>query len=118
MGGRIKIRDINDPPSQPVSAGGGAGGSASGQDDPLPKFTGGQQGAIIYRGPIKWEILGPNTSGKVLTTKGPGANPNWQTLNVSGRASGIEIILTNPIRSSGQKKTATLDTPTFTTAVA
>jgi len=38
------------------------------------------QGTIIYRGASGWLFLAPGTSGRVLTTKGAGANPEWLTV--------------------------------------
>jgi len=82
MGGRIKIRDINQDPADMRTA--------SGSNSVLPGFSGGVQGSIAYRGASKWEILGPSTSGFALVTQGPGANPIWTlvTANIVGRATG------------------------------
>ena len=82
MGGRIKLRDINQDPAIRQEASGGS--------DILPGFTGGSHGAVAYRGASKWEILGPGTTGYSLTTNGPGANPTWElvVVNIVGRATG------------------------------
>lgn len=38
---------------------------------------GSTQGDVLYRGATAWSVLGPGTSGYVLTTGGAGANPAW-----------------------------------------
>ncbi len=61
--------------------------------DPLPgtsysqissflDFLGTVQGDIVYRGASSWEVLAPGTSGQVLQSGGPAANPSWE--NTSG----------------------------------
>lgn len=37
------------------------------------------QGAVFYRGAAKWNSLAAGTSGQVLTSGGPAANPSWVT---------------------------------------
>ena len=96
MGGRIKIRDINQSPGDRQEASGG--------NEPLPGFSGGQQGSIAFRGASKWEILGPDTVGEVLTTNGPGADPSWETITQAGVTKG--------------GPTATETSPTVETSVA
>lgn len=103
MGGRVKIRDINAAPGARQEASGatdvfGGGGGEAG----APTFQGGTWGSIAYRGAVKWDILGPSTSGFALTTNGGGANPSWTKVvtNLVGRASGaiatIESAFDNP----------------------
>lgn len=43
----------------------------------LDKVFGSTQGSILYRGASAWSLLAPGTDGQVLTTKGAGANPEW-----------------------------------------
>jgi hypothetical protein len=35
------------------------------------------QGSILYRGATEWDALAPSTTGYVLQTGGPAANPSW-----------------------------------------
>lgn len=39
--------------------------------------SGATQGSVLYRGALRWEALGPGTSGYVLQTQGVGAAPVW-----------------------------------------
>lgn len=68
------------------------------------------QGGILYRNASTWVCLGPGTSGQVLSTLGPGANPAWVpasgggTVTSVGYAAGAGLALTgttSPITSSG-----------------
>jgi hypothetical protein len=43
----------------------------------LDAVMGDTQGSILYRGASDWALLGPGTSGDVLTTQGASANPQW-----------------------------------------
>lgn len=42
------------------------------------------QGSVLYRGASGWAALAPGTSGDVLTTQGPAANPIWSPAGGSG----------------------------------
>jgi hypothetical protein len=53
----------------------------------LDNTFGATQGSIIYRGSSAWVELTPGTSGQVLETQGPGANPQWVTA-ASGSSNG------------------------------
>lgn len=46
------------------------------------------QGAILYRNATMWVALAPGTSGQVLQTGGPSANPSWLTLTKELRLMG------------------------------
>lgn len=41
------------------------------------------QGSLIYRNASAWTTLSPGTSGQVLTTSGPAANPSWTAASLS-----------------------------------
>lgn len=43
----------------------------------LDHVLGNTQGSILYRDTSVWALLGPGTSGYVLSTNGAGANPSW-----------------------------------------
>ena len=45
----------------------------------LDAAFGATQGTVLYRGSGGWAALAPGTSGQVLTSAGPSANPAWQT---------------------------------------
>lgn len=42
------------------------------------------QGDILYRGASGWVVLAPGSSGQVLSTGGPTANPSWITASSGG----------------------------------
>lgn len=46
-------------------------------------LTGVAQGDILYRNGTQWVNLAAGSSGQVLTTSGPGANPSWTSLPTS-----------------------------------
>ena len=39
------------------------------------------RGQILYRGATIWELLEPDTAGKLLVTNGAAADPSWSTLS-------------------------------------
>lgn len=53
---------------------------------------GNTQGDILYRNATVWTVLAPGTSGNVLATGGPGANPSW----VSGPPASL-VVGSSPI---------------------
>lgn len=73
------------------------------------------QGSVLYRGATAWAGLGPGTSGYVLSTQGPGANPTWVP-NTAGSVTSVGLALPSiftvsgsPVTSSGTL-TGTLNT--------
>lgn len=56
---------------------------------------GAAEGDILYRGSAGWVALAPGTSGNVLTTAGPGADPTWATPS-SGTGTVSSVALTAP----------------------
>ena len=51
------------------------------QGDPIGS-TGGTQGDILYRGPVKWDLLNAATAYQFLQTLGTGANPSWSNYKI------------------------------------
>lgn len=66
MTGRQDIRDLGTPASEFVAA-----------LPVAPLISGGVQGSVLFRGTRAWEILGPGTSGQLLTTQGPDKDVVW-----------------------------------------
>ncbi len=66
------------------------------------------QGAVLFRGASLWEGLVPGTSGYVLSTQGPNANPQWVP-NTAGSVTSVGLSLPvslfsvsgSPVTSSG-----------------
>jgi hypothetical protein len=66
------------------------------------------QGAVLFRGHDAWEGLDPGTSGYVLSTQGPGADPQWVP-NTAGSVVSVGLALPDtvftvsgsPVTSSG-----------------
>lgn len=69
-------------------------------------MIGGTQGSVLYRGASTWTALTPGTSGQVLSSGGPAANPSWATISGTGTVTSISagtgITLTpSPITTTG-----------------
>jgi len=47
-------------------------------------FIGSTQGQVLYRNASAWVALSPGTSGQVLASGGPAANPAWTTVTGTG----------------------------------
>jgi hypothetical protein len=60
----------------------------------LDAVMGSTQGSILYRGASDWALLGPGTSGDVLTTQGAGANPGWAAGGGGGGSGDWQLIST------------------------
>lgn len=61
----------------------------------------GVQGDVIYYSGTSWVRLGAGTSGQVLTTGGPEANPSWTTVSVGGgTVNSVSIANTNGFSGS------------------
>lgn len=110
MGGRIRIRDINTAPGQVRDS--------AGQAPAGPGFTGGQHGAIAFRGVIGWETLPPSTSGYRLQTNGPGADPSWSVFNLVGRATGTIATIVSSFDIPVLGVDANIDSATITSSFA
>lgn len=52
-------------------------------------FISSTQGTVLYRNATNWVALSPGTSGDMLTTNGPGANPSWTTPPGGGGGGGL-----------------------------
>lgn len=63
------------------------------------------QGSVIYRDGSVWTTLSPGTSGQVLTTGGPSANPTWTT-NGAGTVSSVAITVPSFLNVSGSPITS------------
>src|SRR5678809_1440436 len=50
------------------------------------------QGALFYRGPAVWNALPAGTTGQVLTSGGPAANPAWANSSTLTPSSGSVIL--------------------------
>jgi len=69
------------------------------------------QGSVLYRGASGWNALGPGTSGQILETLGPGANPQWIGGSIgSGLGSLIKVA---PTVGGGDTTTSTGYTTTL-----
>lgn len=60
----------------------------------LDAAIGNTQGDILYRSGTVWTALAPGTSGQVLQTGGPGADPAWVTGSGGGRAPYTGVVAT------------------------
>lgn len=78
-----------------------SGNAISGKNltDVLDAALGSSRGSILYRGATGWVLLAPGTSGYVLQTGGPSADPSWSP---SGGGSGsISSIVGGGVSSAG-----------------
>ena len=57
------------------------------------------QGALPYRSSAQWFGLAPSTTGHVLQTNGPGANPSWGQVNLATAVTG-DLPLSNLAQAS------------------
>ena len=65
------------------------------------------QGSVLFRGATEWDGLGPGTSGYVLSTQGPGADPQWVP-NTAGSVTSVGLSLPASLFSvSGSPVTST-----------
>lgn len=75
-------------------------------------------GDLLVRGTFDWGVLGPNTSGYVLTDNGPGNTPTWQRPNapasIVDTGSTIELAI---VDSNGQLVLDSHGDPVFFTEV-
>ena len=71
--------DLSSDRTLTVSYGSSSGTSTQGNDSRLPVIPG-TQGRILYDSGSAWVALGVGTSGQVLQTGGPSANPSWGTV--------------------------------------
>lgn len=74
-----------------VGGGGGGGGGA------LPS---GVRGDILYHNGTTWVVLAPSTSGRVLETRGAGANPAWTDLPAG--SNGWVPLVTGEVTADGE----------------
>lgn len=97
-----------------------SGGTAPATGVTLTEFldatTSSTQGSILYRDATGWTALGPGTSGFVLATGGPAANPSWTSVGVGSVTSisaGTNITASpDPITSIGT--ISVVASPSFT----
>lgn len=47
------------------------------------------QGSVLYRNASAWVALGPGTSGQLLSSGGPAANPSWITASGTGTVTSV-----------------------------
>lgn len=66
------------------------------------------QGSILYRNATTWVALAPGTSGQVLSSGGPAANPSWVAVAGTGTVTSVAMtvpgflsVAGSPITSSG-----------------
>src|SRR5688500_5205032 len=55
------------------------------------------RGDILYRGALAWENLPAGSAGKFLRTSGGGADPSWETVDLSGYLPLTGGTLTGPL---------------------
>lgn len=70
----------------------------------IDAIIGSAQGSIIYRSGTVWTALSPGTSGQVLTTSGPAANPSWTAVTGTGTVTSVATnagLTGGPITTSG-----------------
>lgn len=58
----------------------------------LDAAIGSTRGAILYRGAAGWAIRTPGTDGKVLTSAGAGADPDWEEPGSPAPGSGLRAL--------------------------
>lgn len=93
----------------------GAGGGASALNDLSDvTITTATQGDILVRGASGWINYGIGTSGHVLTSNGPGANPTWQAGGTGDMAAATYDPATIAEQVVGLTATQTLTNKTFT----
>src|SRR6185312_13441182 len=85
------------------------GGSAA----PIPNTPtsvldtiGATQGDILYRNASNWTVLAPGSSGQILTSGGPSANPAWSAVG-SGTVQSVGLSLPGIFTVSGSPVTTT-----------
>lgn len=59
------------------------------------------QGSVLYRSASAWVALGPGTSGQLLSTGGPAANPSWITASGTGTVTSAQVAAGTGISVSG-----------------
>lgn len=52
---------------------------------------GSTQGQLLYRGASAWTVLNPGTSGQLLQSGGPSANPSWITAGGTGTVTSVDV---------------------------
>lgn len=52
---------------------------------------GSTENGVLFRGPDFWDVLAPDTAGKVLQTNGPSSPPTWETPSGGGGGAWTEI---------------------------
>lgn len=60
---------------------------------------GSDQGDILFRGALDWEVLAPSTAGFVLSTNGASADPTW--IAQSGGGGSAKLVDGNPVALPG-----------------
>lgn len=71
------------------ATGGAAAPTASTVSSLLDRAFSSTQGSLLYRDAAGWAALGPGTSGNVLQSGGPAANPSWSAAVGSGTVTSI-----------------------------
>lgn len=72
----------------------------------LDRALGSAQGDILYRSASAWGVLAPGTSGYVLETQGPGANPAWAAASGTGTVTSVGLSLPGIFSVSGSPVTS------------
>ena len=71
------------------------------------------QGIILYRASGQWNYLYPGTSGQVLTTGGPSANPYWSSISGSGTVTSFSSGNLTPLFTTVVTSSTTTPSQTF-----
>lgn len=70
---------------------GGPSVPAAGSPSALFDMISATQGTILYRDAAGWLALAPGTSGQLLQTGGPNANPSWLTASGTGTLTSLAV---------------------------
>ena len=76
-------------------------------------LIGSTRGAVLYRGAAGWSILGPGTSGYVLTSAGAGADPVWSPEGSVGTVTSFSAGNLSPLFTTSVATATTTPALTF-----
>lgn len=85
----------------------GAAVSGEGLSALIDAVIGSTQGDILYRGASAWSVLAPGSSGKLLQSGGPAANPSWVTASGTGTVTTISVVSANGFTGTVANATTT-----------
>jgi hypothetical protein len=73
----------------------------------IDEAIGSTQGDILYRGASAWSVLAPGTSGNILQSGGPAANPSWTAASAGGTVTSVNASAPVDMKFTGGPVTTT-----------